>query len=114
MRSKIVLKSFVFTLIFAGPFALAQQTPICGGYQSEDYGDRVIYTLTDFQTTPGMPIYYAIQNPGVEISLSLLRGACYCVKGDVRTDFEFGGDSSYRIIQLDSLVGTPTFDCWPK
>lgn len=120
MRLIIVIKSCLFALILAPLSALAApeatilDRPICGGYQSEDYGDRVIYTLTDFQSNPDRPIYYSIQNPGIETSLSLLRGACYCVKGTVKTDFEFNGDSSYKVIQLESLVGPTTFDCWPK
>lgn len=120
MRPIIVLKSLALALILTSVPALAVpqtqplEQPICGGYQSEDYGDRVIYTLTDFQTNPARPVYYSIQNPGIETSLSLLRGACYCVKGSVKSDFEFTGDTSYRVIQLESLAGGVTFDCWPK
>ncbi len=87
---------------------------LCGAYQSEDYGDRVIYSLTDFRTTPLLPTYYSIQNPAVETGLSLVRGFCYCVKGYVRPDLEFAGDAAYKVIYLTEIVGPPTVGCWPN
>ena len=114
MRLKRVLKTLILAILALSLPAFAELREVCGAYQMEDYGDRVIYTLTDFSKIPKMPTYYSIQNPAVETSLTLLRGACYCVKGDVRSDFEFLGDPSYKIIQLESLTGPPTFDCWPN
>jgi hypothetical protein len=110
--------SLILTLLLA-PAAVAVPSPhpppkrqICGGYQSEDFGDRVIYMLTDFRGTT--PVYYSIQNPAVETGLTLIRGLCYCVEGEALNDLEFDGDANYKVLYLNKIVSGPKVGCWPK
>lgn len=106
------MRAILFLILLNAQMASAEQ--ICGGYQSEDFGDRIIYMITDFRTSPLLPVYYAIQNPAVDVGLTLVRGLCYCVGGEVRPDLEFDDDSSYKVILLNRIVSGPNMKCWPK
>ena len=112
----------------------AMAMEVCGFYQSEDFGNRVIYSLTDFGNasnpsnpsdagnTDGVenasssgnpPTYYSIQNPASAIGQAMIRAQCYCVTGDVRDDLEFIGDESYKVILLTGIISGPDTGCLP-
>lgn len=109
---EVVMRSILLFILLNASVAKADK--VCGGYQSEDFGDRIIYTITEFKNAPEFPTYYAIQNPAVDIGLTLVRGLCYCVEGEVRPDLEFDDDSSYKVLLLESIISGPNVGCWLK
>jgi hypothetical protein len=85
----------------------------CGLYQMEDFGDRVLYSITDFRSDKTDQIRYAVQNPGIFAVKGMLHGSCYCVTGEIQPDPEFPGDGSYQLIWIDKLIHGPYPNCVP-
>ena len=97
--------------------AIPCQASVCGLYQMEDFGDRVLYTLTHFSglySGKGQQTVFTITNPANPTVRGMVRGACYCATGIVQQDPEFEGDESYQLFSLDDLVGPPYSGCMPK
>lgn len=85
----------------------------CGLYQMEDFGDRILFTLTDFRTDRTNQIRYTIKNPQDFTVRGMIHGSCYCVTGEVQPDPEFPGDNSYQLILVDKMIHGPYPNCVP-
>lgn len=89
---------------------------VCGLYQVEDFGDRVLYTITHFEPTPVNNVsqtVYTITNPTSLVAKSMVRGMCYCVNGSVMQDPEFVGDENFKLLSLESMDGAAYTGCLP-
>lgn len=87
---------------------------VCGLYQIEDFGDRVLYTLTDFRSEYPRQNVYTIQNPASDVVKIMVRGICYCVDGREQADPEYEGDRSFRVLFVDAMTGIPYQNCGPN
>lgn len=87
---------------------------VCGLYQVEDFGDRVLYTVTRFNPPPqNKQTLFTITNPANSAVRNMVRGMCYCVSGVVQPDPEFNGDESYQLLTLESVENHAYSGCWP-
>ncbi len=92
------------------------QASVCGLYQTEDFGERVLYTLTRFSGAGNGKVkqtVFTITNPANQTVRGMVRGACYCADGIVQQDPEFDGDLSYQLFTLVQLIGPPYAGCIP-
>ncbi len=97
-------------LIFLIFISLPSAASTCGLFQVEDFGDRILYSLTEIPRS-GQQIRNTIQNPENLAVRSMLRGFCYCVDADATPDPEFGGDPSYQSILVRAVLYGPYRDC---
>lgn len=98
---------FSFLLIFSWS---ASAERICGLYQAEDFGDRMIHSLTDFSTFPTLAVVYTITNAGEATVNSMLSGQCYCILGLVT---ESGPDPMYQKLAVSNIDFGPFQKCSP-
>ena len=93
-------------------FSLPCSALSCGLYQIEDFGDRMLYSITEFSAHKRQTIF-TITNPADPAVRSMMRGFCYCTQGAVRPDPEFEGDSNYQLLTVTEVAGPPYTDCVP-
>jgi hypothetical protein len=99
---------WLLALLFSA--ALPAQAAVCGLYQVEDFGDRVLYTITRISEVQTL---FTITNPGTPLVKDMVRGMCYCAEGVVLQDPEFEGDENYQLLTVESLEGAPYMGCMP-
>lgn len=108
------MKYFFVLLI---PLSISARAQVCGLYQVEDFGDRVLYSITRFTLatpiTPSIQTVFTLTNPGHPTVRNMIHGMCYCVDGVVRPDPEFEGDDGYQLLTLSHLEGPPYIGCIP-
>jgi len=87
----------------------------CGLYQVEDFGDRMLYSITTFTGAPSkLPqTLYTITNPATAVVKGMVRGLCYCALGEIRQDPEFEGDRNFLLLTIETLEGPPFSNCLP-
>ena len=88
-------------------FSLQSAAATCGLYQAEEFTDRVLYTLTDFETKSKLTrpqTQFTITNSDTVLVRNMIRGKCYCVDGPVSPDPEFSDDENYQLIVIEKIV----------
>lgn len=101
---------WLISLLFSAVLAQAQE---CGLYQVEDFGDRISYTLIDFQTHKPQTKVFHIVNSGRSPVSAMVNGLCYCVDGHITPDPNYPGDDFYKLITVVHLLRGPFQDCGP-
>ena len=84
---------------------------ICGQYQVEDFGDRVVYSIFDFQTFAPLAMLYTITNPTSLAVNSMVNHLCYCVEGGSVIDPQYGGDKMFNTLYVTAVKRGPYSDC---
>jgi len=98
-------------LLFLSLFCAHVSAEECGLFQIEDFGDRIIYTLTDFESARPLSVVYSITNVASNEVNSMVNRQCYCVEGEVRANPDFNSDPLYKFLQVDRIVRGPTGEC---
>lgn len=83
----------------------------CGYYQVEDFGDRTIFTLIDFTSSPNVALNFDITNPSSTVVSGMVAGRCYCVDGVTQPDNNHPGDIMYWLLEVTSVTRGPFSGC---
>ncbi len=103
-------------LILLTAISIPCQAAVCGLYQIEDFGDRVLYSIVRFtntQNASSVQTLFTITNPGNPTVRGMVRGVCYCVSGIVQADPEFLGDENYQLLTLARIEDQGYTGCLP-
>ena len=94
-------------LLLISVVAAAENTEQCGLYQIEDYGDQVVYTLSDFSSQRPMIANYRIKNFESAVVATMIGRLCYCVRGTVTPDPIYPNDPLYKTLEVTRVIEVP-------
>ena len=103
-----------FLGVFFVLFSFHVHADICGLYQMEDYGDRVVYSLVNLNPMTRETMNYTITNTGASVVKTMLNGLCYCVRGEDKLDPAYESDPQYMVLEITHLVSGPFTGCMPN
>lgn len=99
------LLSLLLIYVHAAPYS----TTVCGLYQVEDFGDRITYSVTRFESR--WQSLFTVTNPGDPTVKNMMPGMCYCVEGLVQQDPEFDGDENFQLVTVSRIQSPGYFGC---
>jgi hypothetical protein len=102
------MRVFGVVLLF---FTASLHAETCGLYQIEDFGDRTLYSITDFTSQNGQTVSSSIVNflsPEVK---NMVAGQCYCVEGPSSEDPQYQRDLMFRILRVEVITRGPYTGC---
>src|SRR5262249_36858138 len=102
---------WLISLLFSAVLAQAEE---CGLFSVEDFGDRISYTIIDFQTQkPRTKVFHIVNTTKGPVS-SMVNGLCYCVDGNITSDPSYPGDEFYKLITVTRVMTAPYQGCGPQ
>src|SRR5665213_497092 len=104
------MRLLALCLVFFGSGAWAEE---CGLYQVEDYGERIAFTIADFNSAQPQTVNYKITNQDSPVISSMVNGLCYCVEGQVTQDPNYSNDTSYQLLSVERVNSGPSSGCGP-
>jgi len=97
------LLSIIFTFLTCTQ-ALAEE---CGLYKVDDFGDRFVNSLLDFETLRPLTVHYFIVNSQSDEVRKMVPRLCYCVKGGTVQNPLYKDDLNYLLLTVDSVTRGP-------
>lgn len=113
MRLFIGVRKLLIAIFFLSFTSMANAAAVCGLYQVEDFGDRILFSLIKFLPEVGATKTYTIQNPLDPLVQGMVASQCYCVRGRVSADPDFGRDPMFRRLVVENVTKGPYIGCRP-